>query len=124
MRTIKHSLYGTMLRLEDLKAGDVIMVHRRITSKSIPYWPFRVTRMMPENNANGFSCLPGEFLMPDGDFVPHRYAVAARVRKHEDEYYVIGKPMVKNWVKTELKKAVTKLDSLQQKVDWLKTLEK
>jgi len=124
MRTIKHPLYGTLIRLEDLKAGDVILVRRRINSKSQPFWPYKLTRSMPEHNAHGFACMPGHFLMPEGDLYPGEYSATARAIMFEDEMYVVGKPMQKNWVKNEMKKAVAERDSLQQKIDWLETLEK
>ena len=125
MRTIKHPIHGIMIRIEDLKASDIIMVRRRINSKKVPYWPFKIRSSIPRNNAHGFAVLTGEFLLPEGNEAPGRYSPTARVMEHTDnEYYVVGKPMSDKWANKELKKVNESIDELTCKRNWLENLNK
>lgn len=122
MRTFKHSLYGVMIRVDDINVGDVVMCRRHINSKSAPFWPFRITDTTPEKNAHGFPRMPGQWLLPGGDSAPGNYSAVAIVREHEGELYFVAKPMEKNWAKNNLKKVQTEIDELTSKKEWLETL--
>ena len=123
MKTRPHEFFGTLISLSSLTTGDVILVRRYISSKKIPFWPFKITSLIPEMNGNSFLVLAGEFLTPEGPVQPAATSPAGRVIFVDGEQYMVGKPMPASWVKNELQKAEEEMEHLQKKINWLQGLK-
>lgn len=118
MRTEKHKVYGTIVPIEDMSVGDIIMVKRKINSKSVPYWPFKITSTAVRPD-RGFPVIDGEFLLPGGNVAATAYV---RARSNGD-ICVDCKPMPPGWVMAEQRKIRAELDELKDKMAWLVELD-
>ena len=123
MNLVKRPPHGFVIKLQDIKVGDRLLVNFRYSSRNIPLRPYEVTSLSPTPNAHGYLMLPGVFLLTTGRVEPSEYAVNAKVIDIDGEQYVLATPYSNKWAEKELKKAQKEQELINNKIEWLNSLQ-